>query len=311
MGSHDNQRMLAPHPAPAALNGAVSLSDWGLIRATGDEARHFLHGQLTQDVEHLAPGQARLAGYCTPKGRLLASFVMWLDAGGDVLLACSADVLPATLKRLSMFVMRAKCKLSDASDELPLHGLAGSALPAAVAAAEPWGVIEGRTVRLPDAGGVPRALALDGPVAGEALDPEVWRWLEVASALPRVVGATVEQFVPQMINLEVVGGVNFQKGCYPGQEIVARSQYRGTVKRRAFVATAEFPMQPGQAIVDAADPDQPAGQVVLAAAPAGVQPAALIELKLAAAEAELHAGAADGPRLQLGALPYALPTEPA
>ena len=311
--------MTSPTPASEALHGAARLTDWGLIRATGDDARSFLHGQLTQDVMHLEPGHARLAGYCTPKGRLLASFVMWLDAGGDVLLACSADVLPATLKRLSMFVMRAKCKLRDASAEWPLHGLAGSAVPELVAHAAPWAVVDGNTVRLPDAAGVPRALVIGDPSGDPTgtpppsahLDPEVWRWLEVASAVPRVVGATVEQFVPQMVNLEVVGGVNFQKGCYPGQEIVARSQYRGTVKRRAFVATADQPMQPGDAIFDAADPDQPAGQVVLSATPAGVLPAALVELKLAAAGAALHVGAADGPRLQLGALPYALPTEPA
>lgn len=297
-------------PAPESLNGALPLTDWGLIRATGEDSRSFLHGQLTQDVLNLAPGTARLAGYCNPKGRLLASFVMWLDASGDVLLACSADVLPATLKRLSMFVLRAKCKLSDASAEMPLWGLAGSALPAALANAAPWSV-DGNAVRLPDGADVPRALRVGPPAEAMVLDPGVWRWLEVHSGIARIVGATVEHFVPQMINLEVVGGVNFQKGCYPGQEIVARSQYRGTVKRRGFVVSGDAPLAPGLEIFDAADPDQPAGQVVLAAAPGGVTPVALIELKLAAAGADLRAGAAEGPALQLGTLPYPLPTEPA
>jgi folate-binding protein YgfZ len=287
--------------------GALPLSDWGLIRASGDDARSFLHSQLTQDVQQLEPGRARLAGYCSAKGRLLASFVIWLDANGDVLLACSADLLPATLKRLSMFVLRAKCRLSDASAERPLHGLAGAAVPAGPA----WSVQDHRIVRLPDADGTARALCLGEPPAAPALDPELWRWLEVKSGIARIVGATVEAFVPQMVNLELVGGVNFQKGCYPGQEIVARSQYRGTLKRRAYVVRSEVALQPGQEIFDQADPDQPAGVVVLAAAPAGRTPAALVELKIAAAGGALHAGAADGPALTLAALPYPIPAEAA
>ena len=97
-----------------------------------------------------------------------------------------------------------------------------------------------------------------------ALDAAAWRWLEVRSGVPRIVAATAEQFVPQMVNLELVGGVNFQKGCYPGQEVVARSQYRGTLKRRAFAVGGAAAMQPGQEIFHGADPGQPAGMVVLA-----------------------------------------------
>ena len=283
-------------------NGQVALSDWGLIRARGEDSRSFLHGQLTQDMLKLVPGETRLAGYCSAKGRLLASFVVWLD-GDDVLLACSADLLPATLKRLSMFVLRAKCKLSDATAELPLYGLVGEAVQAAAA--------ERTVVRLPDAQGLPRALCVGAAPAGPALDIELWRWLEVHSGVARIVGATVEHFVPQMVNLELVGGVNFQKGCYPGQEVVARSQYRGTLKRRAYVVQAEAALQPGQEIFSPAEPEQPVGEVVLAAAPAGRTPAALVELKIAAAHGPLHAGSASGPALQLGALPYAFPAEAA
>ena len=122
--------------SPTTLpQGAVRLHDWGVIRAQGAEAAKFLHGQLTQDVEHLQEGQVKLAGYCSAKGRLLASFVMWRGGPEEVLLACSADLLPAVLKRLSMFVLRAKCKLSDASAELPLWGLAGAAAAAPAATA--------------------------------------------------------------------------------------------------------------------------------------------------------------------------------
>ena len=304
-------------------HGALHLADWGVIRASGDDAAHFLHGQLTQDTDHLQPGQARLAGYCSAKGRLLASFVLWQAAPGDLLLACSADLLPAVLKRLSMFVLRAKCKLVDATAALPVWGLAGnSALQAVGGGALPvWGQAAteaGTLVRLPDAvvGGSPqpRALWLGAALPGGAtlpvLDVQAWQWLEVHSGVARITAATVEQFVPQMVNLELVGGVNFKKGCYPGQEVVARSQYRGTLKRRGQVLHSGVALQPAQEVFHSADPGQPAGMVVLAGGWAGGH-AGLVELKLAAlADGTLHAGAADGPLLQLAALPYAIPTEP-
>lgn len=298
--------------------GALRLQDWGVIRARGPEAAAFLHGQLTQDITGLAAGQARLAGYCNAKGRLLATLVVWRHGADELLLACSADLLPATLKRLSMFVLRAKCKLSDASAELLLHGLAGSAAAHwldTAPDAPAWQVLErgvAQAVRLPDAENVPRWLyvaSADAPVpALPALAPAAWSRLEVASAVPRVVAATAEQFVPQMINLEAVGGVNFQKGCYPGQEIVARSQYRGTLKRRALLYASAAHAQPGQEVFAADDPSQPAGMVVNAAVDAGGG-LALVEVKLSAADTPLHLGAPDGPALQPRPLPYALPAQ--
>ena len=299
--------------ATAALpQGALRLADWGLIRASGADAAKFLHGQLTQDVEHLPEGQARLAGYCSAKGRLLATFVMW-RAGSDILLACSADLLPTVLKRLSMFVLRAQCKLSDASAELPLWGVVGA--PAGVA----WSVSQAgdaQVVELPpaliDGRGVARRLHVGAEPAGmPSIDTETWRWLEVASGVPRIVAATVEQFVPQMVNLELVGGVNFRKGCYPGQEIVARSQYRGTLKRRAQAVLSPQALAPGQEIFHSGDPGQPAGMVVLSGSRSGAH-AALVEVKLAALEGgTLHAGAADGPLLQPTPLPYEIPADAA
>jgi folate-binding protein YgfZ len=263
-----------------------------------------------------------LAGYCSAKGRLQATFVIWREASGDLLLACSADLLATTLKRLSMFVLRARCKLSDASGEVPLWGVAGEpaisslGVPAPV---RPWAQAAfaqgGQAIRLPDARidgtPVPRLLlagAADGPGGLPALDEAAWRWLEAQSGTPRITAATVEQFVPQMVNLELAGGVNFQKGCYPGQEVVARSQYRGTLKRRAYVLHAAEALLPGQEVFHDGDPAQPAGMVVLAGAWRGDH-AALVELKIAATESgSLHLGRADGPQLTLGALPYELPS---
>ena len=300
-----------------SLSGVLRLSDWGLIRASGPEARQFLHGQLTQDVQHLQSGRSRLAGYCSPKGRLLASFVLWPVGAEEVFLACSADLLPATLKRLSMFVLRARCKLSDASGEFEVWGCAGDA--ARGAGDDAGAVVEGDagwSVRLTDAPvdgvAVPRALCVRragaNPPAAAPLDADGWRALEALSGVPRIVAATADQFVPQMVNLEAVGGVNFQKGCYPGQEVVARSQYRGTLKRRGHLLETTASAQPGQEIFHSADPAQPAGMVALAGALAAGRSCVLAELKLSAAEGgSLHLGAADGPLMSIVALPYALP----
>ncbi|WP_348755397.1 folate-binding protein [uncultured Aquincola sp.] len=301
--------------SPSETHGAARLAHWGVIRATGADAASFLHGQLTQDIENLPAGQWRLAGYCSPKGRLLASFVVLRGSADDLLLLCSADLLAPTLKRLSMYVLRAKCKLTDASAELAVVGLAGSNALASLeaASAAPGTVLtqpQGQLAVLPAVAGCARAVYIGAAEALPALPPldaAAWDALEVRSGIPRIVAATVEKFVPQMINLELVGGVNFQKGCYPGQEVVARSQYRGTTKRRAALFELDAAAQPGQEVFDAQDPGQPAGMVINASA--GQPATALVEVKLAALdEARLHLGAADGPALRPLALPYPLPS---
>ena len=296
------------------LNGVAPLHHLGVIRAQGADAASFLQGQLTQDFALLGTGEARLAAFCTAKGRMLASFIGFKRANDDILLVCSRDLLPATLKRLSMFVLRAKAKLSDATEEFALFGLVGDTLkglvsgPRAPWALEPAG--NAHLVHLYPADGQPRALWV-GPAgeapAGPALEPELWQWGEVRSGIATLSTPIVEAFVPQMLNYESVGGVNFKKGCYPGQEVVARSQFRGTLKRRAFIAHADAELKAGQEVFQAADPEQPAGIVAEAApAPAGGWDA-IVSLQLAAVEAGgLHAGSADGTPLQLLPLPYLL-----
>ena len=304
---------------------AVRLADWGVIRAKGDDAAAFLNGQLTQETLKMDVGTARLAGYCSPKGRLLASFVMWRTAADEILLACSADLLAPTLKRLSMFVLRAKCKLTDASGEIALWGVALPGLlhddathPIPAPPYATTAVAGGTAIRLADAAGTTRLLwaasADATPPWAPTASADVWNWLEVQSGVPRIVAGTVEAFVPQMVNLELVGGVNFQKGCYPGQEIVARSQYRGTLKRRMVLAEGASAGLAGAEVFAAADPEQPAGQIVLSASlphpEGGARHAALIEVKRALAEAgELHLGAADGPVVRLRELPYDIPAD--
>jgi folate-binding protein YgfZ len=296
------------------LHGVAPLPHLGVIRAQGEEAARFLHGQLTQDFALLGAGEARLAAFCNAKGRMLASFVAFRRGPDDILLVCSRDLLPATLKRLSMFVLRAKARLTDASGEFGVYGLAGDAVPAAARTASPWTLAsdgEARIVSLYPADGQPRALwvapVAAGAPAGPALDPALWAWSDIRSGIATVTAPVVEAFVPQMLNYESVGGVNFKKGCYPGQEVVARSQFRGTLKRRAFVAHADGELAAGQEVFQAGEPEQPAGVVVQAApAPAGGWEA-IVSLQLSAAEAgDLHAGSATGPALRLQPLPYLL-----
>lgn len=298
-----------------ATLGAVPLSHLGVIGARGADAAKFLQGQLTNDVLSLDPSRVRLAGFCSAKGRLQASFIVISAAAGECALVCEASVLPATLKRLSMFVLRAQCKLRDATAEAALWGLVGDTARTQIGDLPVWSrrEVEGTsTLRLPDANGLARCV-VSAPSdvlasAWPAITLDHWRWLEVQSGIPTIEAATVEQFVPQMLNFEIVGGVDFQKGCYPGQEIVARSQYRGTIKRRMFLFDVNAVASSGQEVFHSGDASQPAGMVVNAAPrPDGSGWSALVEVKLAALDAgSLHLGAVDGAALRLGALPYTI-----
>ena len=303
------------------IGGVCRLADRGVIRASGADAASFLQGQLTNDVASLDPGSARLAGFCSVKGRLQASFVVWRPAADEFLLSCPRDILAPTLKRLAMFVLRAKCRLSDASDELAVFAIAGHAATAMVDGVAVWQVRErGVTtlLRLPDAAGVARAWLVAAPgaeadvPAAAAMSIETWRWLEVESGIVTVVAATVDRFVPQMVNFELVGGVDFQKGCYPGQEVVARSQYRGTTKRRTLLFDCDAVPHAGQDVFASGHASEPVGTVANAARhPLHGGGSALVEVRLAAVTDELRLGAADGPLLTRRELPYSVPLDAA
>jgi len=306
--------------ATISPQGCVALPHWGVIRAEGADATSFLQSQLTNDVATLGSSQARLAGYCSAKGRLLASFVMWRASSDEVLLACSADLLAAALKRLSMFVLRSKCKLSDASKDISLLGVAGEHAATRTDRAWPQEIwsrtdADGVTaIRLPDADGIARLFRVTATDTPPPNAPEMsldeWRWLEVRSGLPMIVAATVDQFVPQMINFELLKGVDFQKGCYPGQEVVARSQYRGTIKRRMFLFDTAAEANAGQDVFHSADPDQPCGMVVNAAPRRAGGSSLLVEIKLTAlAEGTVHLARNGGPLLELRSLAYSVPLD--
>ncbi len=287
---------------------SATLADQGLIRASGEEAAGFLHNLLTNDINHLAEGTAHHAGLCTPKGRLLATFLIWRE-GGDYYLQLSADILPAILKKLSMYVLRSKVRLADVTAERALIGVVGAPLGPAeamrTAPCEGGSAIRldaDRVVLAVPAGATPAGLPPAGALAG-------WHLAEIEHGMPRITAATQELFTPQMANYELpaVGGVSFQKGCYPGQEVVARTQYLGKVKRRMYRAKLESLVPPGTEVFSPEAGDQHCGAVVLSApAPAGGCECLLVVQSSAAEAGEVHVGSPSGPRAEILPLPYAV-----
>lgn len=299
-------------------HAAAELKRLGMLSCTGDEARAFLHAQLTSDVAGLAADRARHAGWCSAKGRLQASFLVLPHAQG-FLLQVARDIAPAVARRLGMYILRAKAKLADASDAWVQMGLwgAGAAqrlaalglpVPAgefAVAHAGDAVVVRVAPLRfllaLPAA---QRTRVLDA--LGDAGD-EAWALEEIRAGRALIAQATQDLFVPQMVNFERLGGIDFKKGCYPGQEIVARTQYRGVLKRRMARARVAAAAAPGDELYAAELPGQASGTVVNAApAPeGGSEMLAVVQISALEASGALRLGAADGPPLELLPLPDA------
>ena len=298
------------------LNGVALLPHLGIIRVEGEDAAKFLNGQLTQDFALLGLSEARLAAFCSAKGRMMASFIGFKRSHGEILLVCSRDLLAPTLKRLSMFVLRAKAKLSDASGAYALRGIAGAALGALfdTHGAPPWTKVEAGSasvVFLHPADGVERALwiapAGEPEPASEPLSTALWLHAEVRSGVATITAPVIEAFVPQMLNYESVGGVNFKKGCYPGQEVVARSQFRGTLKRRAYLAHSPAPLAAGDEVFQEGDAAQPCAVVVQAAVDAAGEFDAIVSGQIAALQSQpLHLGGVTGARITLELMPYPL-----
>ncbi|MQA37141.1 CAF17-like 4Fe-4S cluster assembly/insertion protein YgfZ [Rugamonas aquatica] len=313
-----------------AVGFVAPIGDQGLIALDGEESAGFLHNQLTNDVEHLSPGEVRLAGYCSPKGRLLASFLMWRNET-TIFLQLPREIQAPVQKRLSMFVLRAKTKLSDAG-ELPgnqvVLGLGGGMAEDVLQnwfdplPAKPFTKLDhplGTLLRVADAFGAARYQWLMSAEVAQTVVPELaaklsvgrtdaWHLSEIHAGIPQITKATQEQFVPQMVNFELLGGVNFKKGCYPGQEIVARSQYLGKLKRRTtLVSISDAAAAAGVEVFATADPEQPCGMVVNAAPNGKGGIDALVEMKLAAIDAaSVRLGSADGAPLIFLDMPYVL-----
>jgi folate-binding protein YgfZ len=321
------------------------LKDWSCISVIGPDTVDFLQNQLTNSVKSIANTSAasiatphqqnRFAGYCSAKGRLMASF--WITrqdtsvGGANVAgaesqpafyLFISKDLAATLAKRLSMFVLRSKVKVLDLTESMDIYGYAAEASETSSAKNELAAMVaipglitaELPAVSINQVQTNRYLLAVAKTQAmGDAHDAslQAWNWLEIQSAIPRITQATFEQFVPQMINMESLKGIDFQKGCYPGQEVVARSQYRGTIKRRLQVAHLNHSeaILPGAEIFHSDDPSQPCGMVVLAALHPLVNERidVQVECKLDALQSgSVHLGSATGPALRFTALPYPL-----
>lgn len=298
------------------------LSQYGLIRFQGEDSQAFLQGQLSSDIRALTNNAAQYSSYSTPKGRMQASFLISRQ-GDDYLLQIAAELQAAIQKRLAMFIMRSKTKASDANEQLVQVGLAGpnaSAIITTLFGAAPAALevqhhdqasvigLEGARFQIiasPAAMQLiwPQLLANGATAAGTA----VWQLTEIRAGAPWITAATQEEFVPQMANMELIGGVSFNKGCYPGQEIVARTQYLGKLKRRTYrMHVDSLDVTAGQDVYSPAMNGQASGKIMLAApAPQGGTEV-LVVAQIASLEQGLHLQDENGPKLTQLSLPYAL-----
>jgi len=291
------------------------LTHLGLIECSGDEAKTFLHNQLTSDINHLEADAAQHSAWCSAKGRMLASFLLFRN-GPDYQLQLSADLAPAIHKRMQMYVLRAKVKLSDLSASREILGLAGpqaetllqqAGLPVPALALATAAFADGKVIRLDAARfeivvATEAAAASWGKLAAGAtpVGTPVWQWLDIEAGIPLISEATKEEFVPQMVNFDQLGGVSFHKGCYPGQEVVARTQYLGKVKRHLYRIQAATPIAAGNALYSPENPEHPCGMVANAApAPGGSYAALAVVQEGFVVAGDLELGVPGGQRIAI------------
>ena len=302
----------------------ADLSHLGLLGVTGPDAQAFLQAQLSCDIKGLGDEASSLGAYCSPKGRMLANFLTWPEGNG-YFLVLSRTLVGAMAKRLGMFVLRSKVVVADRTGDRILIGAAGRAagrtLHAALGTVPASPHRESRAV-----GATVIRLAQDrflmAVASGRAaslwtalsctlrpVGTPCWEWLDISAGIPHVTARTQDEFVPQMANLELLGGVSFHKGCYPGQEVVARTQYLGKAKRRMFLARVEGPAPaPGDPLFSEDLGDQASGMIVNAApAPEGGFDVLAVVHAPSAAAGTVHLGSLTGAPLRFRPLPYAVP----
>ncbi|MFN4263931.1 MAG: YgfZ/GcvT domain-containing protein [Thioalkalivibrionaceae bacterium] len=333
----------------------ADLSHFDLIEVTGDDATDFLQGQFGNDIRQVSAERGQLSFYASPKGRAYAVFYV-VPAPAGYFLIVPGGVAEALIQRLRMFVLRAKVQIESANDARVRIGLSGPNSPRELAEAigitqqhaEPYALIshngvqalripapQPRFIVLVDNFDRARALWEQFNVRMAPIGRDAWTLGDILAGLPLVTPETREHFVPQMLNLGVLGGISFAKGCYPGQEVVARMHYLGKLKRAMlrYAATCEEPPAPGTPIVSLragnqtgadADPDTASaasvasntstsdnttvvGEIVAASLHPDERMALLAVMQLAHADDELALGDANGPRLTRIVMPYALP----
>ena len=321
--SPDERALLAARDAAVVCD----LTPLSVLALAGADAASFLQGQLSCDVTAITPGTCRFGSFNSPKGRMLANFVLWRGAalGDGFAMLLPGDICGSVAKRLRMYVLRSKVTVTDVSAATQRMGV-GRPLGAPRRCARRSGLCPDGSKysrRIPQPCSACRALAMfcSRPrhrprPCGHAWERKplrqvsmCWRWLTIHAGVPVITAATQDAFVAQAANWDVLGGIDFQKGCYTGQEIIARTQYLGRLKERTLAFHADTrDVSPGDRIFSSAFEGQPCGTVVNAAPSPGGGCDLLAVLQSAAAErgdARLRAG--DGPQLVALPLPYAIP----
>ncbi|MBI5438494.1 MAG: folate-binding protein YgfZ [Nitrosomonadales bacterium] len=307
-----------------------ALGQYGTLRASGEDAQSFLQNMLSNDIREVDAGRAQLSSLNSPKGRMLATMLIWRN-GDDYLLQLPRALCEPMRKKLSMYVLRAKVKISDAGDEIVSLGLSGEnvqeilgkqfgdlpQLPFCFTGSGQAGVLKFNDTRFQISITAQHAPALWQSLVRHAqpVGSVCWDWLNIRAGIPVILPQTQEQFVPQMANFELIGGVNFKKGCYPGQEIVARMQYLGKLKRRMYLAhidgahpgSGEAP-QPGDELFSAEMEGQSIGMIanVSPAPDGGFDMLAVVQTSSRESQT-IHWKSMQGEVLQFLPLPYPLP----
>jgi folate-binding protein YgfZ len=308
----------------AARDAAVvcDLAPLAVLHVSGPDATTFLQGQFTSDIAALAPGALQLSAWCSPKGRVLTNFIVRRIDAEHIGLLLPRLLLESVRRRLSMYVLRSKVTISDASAATVRIGVGGPAAADCIAAMgaavpEPYQSvpIDGATLAALTGS---RFIAFVAPdqapslwerfTAARAAGFPSWRWLTIRAGVPMILPPTQDQFVPQMLNLDALGAVSFDKGCYTGQEIVARTRYLGRLKERLALAHVDSVPAPGERLYAPEFGAQACGTVVNAnAAPEGGGDFLFVTQLNAIAGGDLRLGSLNGRPLSLRALPYALP----
>lgn len=305
--------------ADIAAGSAVAELSWlGVVSVSGPDAEDFLQNQLCNDLRDLRKEKAQLNGHLNPKGRMLANFLA-LRGDKEISFVMPASLIPSFIKRLSMYRLRAKVDLADSSDQWVAMGLVGAEAEAALGtevSEKPFTVVAGEhgiAIRLPQAGILLLAPAAKAQTLWEgfaarcpAVGGDAWQWLLVQAGLPIILPATQEKFVPQMVNYEALGGVSFTKGCFPGQEVVARTQHLGEIKRRLHLAHLDAPEVPvpGDELHGGEAEAQVGGQIVNCCPAPGGGYDLLAVIPKASVGNPIHWKSANGPQLVFKALPY-------
>lgn len=303
-----------------------ALSQFGILKVSGDEAQSFLQNLCSNDIKAVTPQQAQLSSLNTAKGRVLATFLIW-QSGADYYLHLPAALIAPIQKKLTMYVLRAKVKIEDVSAQQVCLGIAGkdaAALlqthigalpqsPLAVAQHANASILRLGDERFQIFTTPEHAPALWQQLGARPVGSPCWDWLNIRAGIPVVLPATQEQFVLQMLNLDILGGVSFKKGCYPGQEIVARMHYLGKLKQRTYLAhiDSETAPQPNDALYSDDYAGQSSGNVLnAAAAPAGgYDVLATLHSSSVKDAREVHWNSQEGAALGFQTLPYPFPAE--